>query len=137
MSLDGLRAWIGEVERKLGVRTRIFLVLTAIAIGGAGAAVYLALDASDKATGESDVSALEGRIDQLEEQQAATAPETAPLEAQIEELRKQVEQLEGKGAGATGAAGTTGGIDATGDVAGGANAAKPATGKNSSPSAAK
>ena len=27
MSLDGLRAWIGEVERKLGMRTRVFLVL--------------------------------------------------------------------------------------------------------------
>lgn len=114
MSLDGLRAWIGEVERKLGVRTRIFLVLTAIAIGGAGAAVYLALDASDKATGESDVSALESRIDQLEEQQATTEPAIAPVEAQIEELRKQVEQLESKGAGGTGATGTTGGIDATG-----------------------
>jgi hypothetical protein len=27
MSLDGLRAWIGELERKLGVRTRVLLVL--------------------------------------------------------------------------------------------------------------
>jgi hypothetical protein len=111
MSLDGLRAWIGEVERKLGVRTRIFIVLTAIAIGGAGAAVYLALDASDKATGESDVSALEGRLDQLEAQQATAAPATAPLEAQIEELRKQVEQLEGKGAAGTGGVGATGGAE--------------------------
>ncbi len=119
MSLDGLRAWIGEVERKLGVRTRIFLVLTAIAIGGAGAAVYLALDASDKATGESDVSALEGRIDQLEAQQTTTEPETAPLEAQIEELRTQVEQLESKGAGAAG------------------KEAKPAPSKGSSPPEAK
>jgi len=137
MSLDGLRAWIGEVERKLGVRTRIFLVLTAIAIGGAGGAIYLALDATDKATGESDVSALESRIDQLEAEEATAAPETAPLEAQIEELRQQVEQLEGKGSGATGAAGATGGIDATGDSTGGANAAEPAPGKDSSPPEAK
>lgn len=111
MSLDGLRAWIGEVERKLGVRTRIFLVLAAIAVGGAGAAVYLALDASDKATGESDLSALEGRVDQLEAQQATTAPSTAPLEAQIEELRKQIQQLEAKGAAGTGGVGATGGAE--------------------------
>jgi hypothetical protein len=122
MSLDGLRAWIGEVERKLGVRTRIFLLLTAIAIGAAGAAIYLALDAGDKATGESDVSALEGRIDQLEAQQATAEPTTAPLEAQIEELRKQIQQLEGKGAGTSGAAGETGGVGATG----GAEKVKPA-----------
>ena len=43
MSLEGLRAWIGEVERKLGVRTRVFLVLLAIAIGASGAAIYLAI----------------------------------------------------------------------------------------------
>ncbi len=42
MSLDGLRAWIGLVERKLTMRTRVFLVLVAIAIGGAGAAIVLA-----------------------------------------------------------------------------------------------
>ena len=144
MSLDGLRAWIGEVERKLGVRTRIFLVLTAIAIGGAGAAVYLALDASDKATGESDVSALEGRIDQLEAQQATTEPATAPLEAQLEELRKQIQQLEAEGAGTTGAAGQTGGVDATGgasaggaEAAGGTNEAKSGPGKDSPASEAK
>jgi len=132
MSLDGLRAWIGEVERKLSVRTRIFLVLTAIAIGGAGGAVYLALDASDKATGESDVSTLEERIDQLEAQQATAEPATAPLEAQIEELRKQIQQLEAEGAGTTSGAGT-GGVDATG----GAKEAKPAPGKGSSASEAK
>ncbi len=106
MSLDGLRAWIGEVERKLGMRTRVFLVLTAIAIGGAGAGIYLALEASDEATGEADVSALEERIDQLESQ-ATGEPEIAPLELQLEELQKQVDQLEGKGAGA-------GGVSATG-----------------------
>ena len=45
MSLDGLRAWIGEVERKLAMRTRVFLVLVAIAIGGAGAGIFLAIEA--------------------------------------------------------------------------------------------
>jgi branched-chain amino acid transport system permease protein len=34
MPLDGLRAWIGEVERKLGMRTRVFLALAAIAATG-------------------------------------------------------------------------------------------------------
>jgi hypothetical protein len=84
MSLEGLRAWIGEVERKLAKRTRVFLVLTVIAIGIAGAAVYLAIDARESSVSESDVQALqqqlETRIDELGAS-AATPPaeaETAP-----------------------------------------------------------
>ncbi len=96
MSLEGLRAWIGEVERKLAKRTRVFLVLTVIAIGIAGAAVYLAIDARESSVSESDVQALqqqlETRIDALgattatppdepevvPEQETAPAPKPAP-----------------------------------------------------------
>ena len=63
MSLDGLRAWIGEVERKLGMRTRVFLVLAVVAIGGAGAAVYLAIDTRENAVSESDVQALQEKLE--------------------------------------------------------------------------
>jgi hypothetical protein len=63
MSLDGLRAWIGEVERKLGMRTRVFLVLAVIAIGGAGAAIYLAIDTRENAVSESDVQALQQELE--------------------------------------------------------------------------
>jgi hypothetical protein len=84
MSLEGLRAWIGEVERKLAKRTRVFLVLVVIAIGIAGAAVYLAIDARESSVSESDVQALqqelETRIDELGAAGAAApvVPETAP-----------------------------------------------------------
>jgi hypothetical protein len=44
VGLDGLRAWIGEVERKLKVRTRVMLALAVIAIAIAGAGIYLAID---------------------------------------------------------------------------------------------
>lgn len=62
MSLDGLRAWIGIVERKLAVRTRVFLVLAAIAVGGAAAAIYLAVDAQSNQVSESDVGALQSEL---------------------------------------------------------------------------
>ncbi|HWM63068.1 MAG TPA: hypothetical protein VNP96_03665 [Solirubrobacterales bacterium] len=80
MPLDGLRAWIGEVERKLGMRTRVFLVLATIAIGGAGAAIYLAIDTRDDAVSESDVrelqEQLETRIDEsaVQEQPSSESP---------------------------------------------------------------
>ena len=78
MPLDGLRAWIGEVERKLGMRTRVFLVLATIAIGGAGAAIYLAIDTREDAVSESDVRALQERLEAQMTTEAARAPEPAP-----------------------------------------------------------
>jgi hypothetical protein len=81
MSLDGLRAWVAEVERKLGKRTRVFLALSAIAIGIAGASVYLAIDTRQSSVSESDVQELqrelEARIDALEAG-GAVAPTPAP-----------------------------------------------------------
>jgi hypothetical protein len=70
MSLDGLRAWIGVVERKLTMRTRVFLVLVAIAIGGAGAGIYLGAGAQTDKVTEGDLQGvqeeLSGRIEALE-----------------------------------------------------------------------
>lgn len=82
MPLEGLRAWIGEVERKLGMRTRVFLVLVTIAVGAAGAAIYLAIDARESSVSESDVQALQKK---LEAQigtgtESAAEPEPAPEE---------------------------------------------------------
>jgi hypothetical protein len=77
MSLDGLRAWIGEVERKLKMRTRVFLVLVAIAVGGAAAGIYLGVDAQSNQVSESDVGTLQ-----------------AELTARIEGLETRVESLE-------------------------------------------
>jgi len=64
MSLEGLRAWVAEVERKLAKRTRVFLALTVIAIGIAGAAVYLAIDARNSSVSESDVQALQEELEE-------------------------------------------------------------------------
>lgn len=77
MSLDGLRAWIGLVERKLAMRTRVFLVLVAIAIGGAGAGIVLAIDAQDNAVTKGDLQALQ-----------------TELTSRIEGLETRVESLE-------------------------------------------
>jgi hypothetical protein len=80
MSLDGLRAWIGEVERKLKMRTRVFLVLVAIAVGGAAAGIYLAVEAQNGQVTEGDVQTL---------QEGQTA--------RIEALEARVESLESAG----------------------------------------
>ncbi len=131
MSLEGLRAWIGEVERKLAKRTRVFLVLTVIAIGIAGAAVYLAIDARESSVSESDVQALqqqlETRIDELGATAATPPAETGSLPGQgAEPAPKSAPGAEpekskkGGGASSNGAAGSTPG----GATAGDASAAK-------------
>jgi hypothetical protein len=92
MSLEGLRAWIGEVERKLGMRTRVFLVLSVIALGGAGAAIYLAVDAREDSVSESDVQALQERLEtQIGETAAGTAPVTPEEPAESVEPAPQPE----------------------------------------------
>jgi hypothetical protein len=118
MSLDGLRAWIGEVERKLGVRTRVFLALVAIAVGGAGAAIYLALDTRDQAVDEDEVQRLQEQIDGIEAGAAGGADSRiSQLELEIDALKAQ---LEAGGNGATGPSGggAPGEAPAGGDSAG-------------------
>jgi hypothetical protein len=99
MPLDGLRAWIGEVERKLGMRTRVFLVLATIAIGGAGAAIYLAIDTREDAVSESDVQELQERLEARTGTSSVGGPASlAQLEAELNALEAEVERLGGDGA---------------------------------------
>jgi hypothetical protein len=138
MSLEGLRAWIGEVERKLAKRTRVFLALTVIAIGIGGAAVYLAIDARESSVSESDVQALqqrlEARIDALAAL-AATSPAGGEAEAESQQQAPSPTpeaQPEGskKGEGGTG-------DGATGSAPSGATGSAPSGATGGDASAAK
>lgn len=118
MSLDGLRAWIGEVERKLGMRTRAFLVLATIALGASGAAIYLAIDARESSVSESDVQELQEDLETRIDEVAAAEP-APPAESAVPKDEPKGDRRGGSadGAGAdSGAAGSgtsegTGGID--------------------------
>ncbi len=100
MSLDGLRAWIGEVERKLRVRTRVVLVLVAIAIGGAGAGIYLALEADSEGVSADEIQVLEEQIGSLGSTTANSGLESkvAQLELEVERLRSEASDTGGSGA---------------------------------------
>lgn len=122
MSLDGLRAWIGEVERKLGIRTKVMLALATIAIAIAGTGIYLAIDTRDNAVSEKDVQELQQELEARIGTGGTT--DTTALEAEIDALRTQVEELQssesGGGAGNGNPGGSGGGSGAgTGGGAGG------------------
>jgi hypothetical protein len=81
------------------MRTRVFLVLAAIAVGGAGAAIVLAIDAQNNAVTKSDLQTVR---DELAGTSApAEAPATAALQAEIETLRSEVAELRSDSAGGT------------------------------------
>jgi hypothetical protein len=109
MGLEGLRAWIGEVERKLGIRTRVMLALAVIAIGIAGAGIYLAIDTREGAVSEGDVQELQQELEAQIDSATGGAVETAALKSELEALRAQIEKLEGGGGkGKEGASGSAG-----------------------------
>lgn len=118
MSLDGLRAWIGVVERKLTMRTRVFLVLVAIAIGGAAAGIVLAIDAQDSAVSKDD---LQNVRDELAGGSAPTeAADVTTLEAELEAVREEIAGLRSEGA--TGSSGNESAGGSSGKSDGGATA---------------
>jgi type II secretory pathway pseudopilin PulG len=99
MGLDGLRAWIGEVERKLGIRTKVMLALAVIAIAIAGAGIYLSIDTREKSVSEADVQRLQEEL-QAEIRGTGGGAEAAQLKSELQALRTQVQKLEsssGKG----------------------------------------
>ncbi len=112
MSLDGLRAWIGELERKFGARTRIGLVLVAISIGGAGAAIYLALDVAEKSATKNEVRQLQTQPSQLggsstlggdlESRVATATAEAARAKTEIAKLQLEVKTLQTEVSGQAG-----------------------------------
>jgi hypothetical protein len=103
------------------MRTRVFLALSVIAIGAAGAAVYLAVDAHNKTVSESDLQALQRQL----EGQIGTGGGGAAvtqLETEVKELKQQVEQLAGEEGGSAsekGVGGATEGGTKEGGASGG------------------
>ena len=95
MSLDGLRAWIGLVERRLQVRTRVFLVLVAIAVGGSAAGISLAVDAQNNSVSKADVEAVREEL----AGEAGSGGSVARLESELQSLRDEVAALQASGSG--------------------------------------
>jgi hypothetical protein len=124
MSLDGLRAWIGVVERKLTMRTRVFLVLVAIAIGGAAAGIVLAIDAQDNAVSKDDLQAVRDEL-------AGTSPVAPTAEGEVSELKAEVEALQSEVAAlkATGGSGKSADEGPREGPAGAGGTAPPAKGE--------
>jgi uncharacterized protein HemX len=117
--IDGLRAWLAQVDRKLGLRTYVGAALAALALAAAAVALVLTLsvkrdsvsqgeldalrdqlsvvELSATRAAESDVKSLnqrladiEAEVDRLSTQQKTSDRELQVVQDDIEELRSQV-----------------------------------------------
>jgi cell division protein FtsB len=87
--LDGIRGWLGDLDRTVRIRSRIGLVLAAIAIGAAGAAIYLSLDAKEQSASDRDVSSLRDQLQQVQQQSSETAQDVTSLKSSVDSARRQ------------------------------------------------
>ena len=126
--IDGLRSWLAQVERRLGIRTYIGAALAILALAAGGAALYLVLDTREDAATEADIedlreeltgvretaaeaaqedlqsinrslADLEDQIGRLENEQGTLTDELEVAQDDIRELRDQVSKLETDGTG--------------------------------------
>lgn len=87
--LDGIRGWLGDLDNTVRMRSRIGLVLAAIAIGAAGAAIYLSLDAKSQSASDTQVGDLRRQVSDLEDRLQTTSEETSSLQSNIAAARTQ------------------------------------------------
>jgi predicted lipoprotein with Yx(FWY)xxD motif len=149
---EGLRAWLREVDRTIRNRSRIGLALAAVALAGAGVALYLGVDASRHGASVGEVQRLQSQIDALQGQVAQTATrleagaaagrsragrtdaEVAKLQSQVQHLQKETAAAAGGGP-SQGAAGPASPASGGKGPGAGANGSKgPATGAGKSSS---
>jgi hypothetical protein len=128
--LDPIRAWLAEIDAKLAVRTRVLLVLAAIAIGTAAASLFVALDAADDSEGgtaaeglQREVAELRSEVEGLRESIDAVSNAAVDAESAVGALEARVDALESEGG-----TGTTGPTGATGETGSGGAAPGEAEG---------
>ena len=121
--LEGLRAWVAQIDRKLGIRSLAGGAALVLALAAGIVGVVLALSAKDESATKSEVrslagelesvqreaaeaaeedvasvldrlDALEGRVNTIAGGQRTTESELEVVQDDIEELRGQVSDLE-------------------------------------------
>jgi len=126
--IESMRAWIAQVDRKLGVRTYALGAALVLALAAGIVGVVLALSAKDESAtkdevrslrdqveavqqeaseaAEEDVAtitdqldALEGRVNTIANGQRTTESELSVVQDDIEDLRDQISGLESPGGG--------------------------------------
>jgi uncharacterized protein HemX len=93
--IDGLRAWLAQLDRKLGVRTYIVAAVLVLALAAAGVALFLALQQKQDGATEDDLNAVRAQLATVQ-QQATTAAQkpVQSLTQRLGDLENEISTLQ-------------------------------------------
>lgn len=94
--IDGLRAWVAQIDRKLGVRTYAGAAIAVLALAAAAVALVLTLSLKQDAATDDDVRSLRDQISVVEQSasQAVTqAEDVQSLERRLTDLQAEVDKI--------------------------------------------
>lgn len=92
--LEGLRAWIAQLDRRLGVRTYIGAAVAVLALAAGIVGVVLALSAKDESATREDVSELRGEVEDVQRKASETAEdELTAITERLDALDERVSSL--------------------------------------------
>lgn len=92
--IEGLRAWIAQVDRKLGVRTYVGAAVAVLALAAAAVGLVLTLTLKQDAATEGDLTSLRDQISAVEQSASQAAQEDVQgLDRRLTELEDEVNRL--------------------------------------------
>lgn len=92
--IDGLRAWIAQVDRKLGVRTYVGAAIAVLALAAAAVGLVLTLTLKQDAATESDLTSLREQLSAVEQSASEAAQEDVQgLDRRLAELEDEVNRI--------------------------------------------
>jgi uncharacterized protein HemX len=92
--LAGLRAWVAQLDRKLGIRSYAGAAALVLALAAGIVGVVLAVSAKDDSATKDEVRALSKQLDSVSEEASATVEgDVAALRQRLDELQTRVDSL--------------------------------------------
>jgi hypothetical protein len=101
-TLEGLRAWLATLDRRLGIRTYLGIAAVILALAASAVAIVLAIDARDNSADNDDLNAISERVNELDGGTTDTGLTDASIEARLTALEDQISNADdGAGGAAT------------------------------------
>ena len=92
--IDGLRAWIAQLDRKLGVRTYVIGAIAILALAAAAVALVLLVQLKRDAATKDDVDAIQGQLSGVQQSAAQAAQRSVrSLNQRLSDLQTEVGSL--------------------------------------------
>ena len=93
--IDGLRAWVAQVDRKLGIRTYAFAAACVLSLAAAAVAIVFALQLQEDSATNDDLDSLRGQLGSVEQSASQAAREDVQsLTDRLDALESKVSSLE-------------------------------------------